>query len=71
MMTFHRSTADDGHGDVAAISSVPLRAGCPILVLAVVAGNVSSGGFGTAAGRFIGSGSPATTTRASGPVSDG
>jgi hypothetical protein len=24
MMTFHRSTADDGHGDVAAISPVPL-----------------------------------------------
>ena len=32
---------------------------------------VSSGGFGSAAGSVIGSGSPATTTRASGPVGDG
>ncbi len=31
----------------------------------------SSGGLGSAAGSFIGSGSPATTTRASGPVGDG
>src|SRR5262249_39113657 len=32
---------------------------------------VSSGGLGSAAGSFIGSGSPATTTRARGPVGDG
>jgi hypothetical protein len=32
---------------------------------------VSSGDLGSSAGSFIGSGSPATTTRASGPVGDG
>jgi hypothetical protein len=32
---------------------------------------VSSGGLGSAAGSFIGSGAPATTTRASGPVGNG
>jgi hypothetical protein len=31
---------------------------------------VSSGGLGNAAGSAIGSGSPATTTRASGPVGE-
>ena len=40
----------------------------PVISLSRIA---SSGGFGSAAGSFIDSGSPATTTRANGPVGDG